>query len=284
MIILQPHKIASEIINIIYDAKEHLVIVSPYVNFTNWDRLATELKNALKRGVRIDFFVRNEPENSRSWEQVSELGITPRLVSNLHAKFYHNEKNGLISSMNLLGSSNSNSIEIGCKLDSPEEMQSLRLFVKDFIETNESDCIPDEVDLYLSKEKFVYALENYLANFLKCRTNIYYKNGQFVIKTLSNNFNLGINKADNTISITFILTHTLAMAFDAKFLHFYKSKYFDCVLNKGSINCYNTFTAYSTVRLSNSFLDNLRVNEKKELISSIAELFYSYNNFKNACC
>jgi hypothetical protein len=284
MKILQPHKISTEIIDIIYEAKEYLVIVSPYVNFANWDRLATELKNALKKGVKIDFFVRNEPENSRSWEQVSELGITPRLVSNLHAKFYYNEKNGLISSMNLLSSSNSNSIEIGCKLESPEELQELRLFVINFIEANESECIPNEDDLYLSKEKFIFALENYLANFLRSRTSINYKNGQFVIKTLSNNFILGISKADNTIGITFILSEKLADAFDSKFAQYYRSKYFECVLNRGSKGYYDTFTAFSTIRLSNSFLDNLRVNEKKELISGIAELFESYNKFKNACC
>jgi len=284
MKILQPHKISTEIIDIIYEAKEHLVIVSPYVNFANWDRLATELKNALKKGVKIDFFVRNEPENSRSWEQVSELGITPRLVSNLHAKFYYNEKNGLISSMNLLSSSNSNSIEIGCKLESPEELQELRLFVTDFIEANESDCIPNEDDLYLSKEKFIIALENYLANFLRSRTSIYYKNGQFVINTLSNNFNLGINKADNTVAITFILSRKLADAFDSNFTQYYKFQYFKCVLYRGDNGNYDTFKAFSTVRLSNSFLDNIRVNEKKELISGIAELFDSYYKFKNASC
>jgi hypothetical protein len=284
MRILQPHKISTEIIDIIYEAKEHLVIVSPYVNFDNWERIATELKNAKKRGVKIDFFVRNEPENSRSWEQVSSLEIQPRLVPNLHAKFYYNEKNGLISSMNLLSSSNSYSIEIGCKLESVEEINQLSLFVNDFIISNESDCIPDADDLYLSKEKFTVVLENFLSNVLKCNTSIYYSKGQFTINTLSNRFAFGINKAENTVSITFILSNKLAEAFEANFPKYYTSKYFDCVLNRGGNGYYDTFTAYSTVRLSNSFLDNIRVNEKKELIPQIGELFYGYDNFKNACC
>src|SRR5688500_7622706 len=107
MKILQPHKISNEIFDLIYEAKQYLIIVSPYVNFKYWERLASELVNAKNRGVRIDFFVRNEPENAASWEQVESLGIAPRLVNNLHAKFYFNEKNGVISSMNLLSSSNS---------------------------------------------------------------------------------------------------------------------------------------------------------------------------------
>lgn len=284
MRILQPHKISTEIIDIIYEAKDQLVIVSPYVNFDNWERIATELKNAKKRGVKIDFFVRNEPENSKSWEQVSSLEIQPRLVPNLHAKFYYNENNGLISSMNLLSSSNSNSIEIGCKLESVEEINQLRLFVNDFIISNESESIPDADDLYLSKEKFTVALENFLSNVLKCNTSIYYSKGQFTINTLSNRFAFGINKAENTVSITFILSAKLADAFETNFPKYYTSKYFDCVLNRGGNGYYDTFTAYSTVRLSNSFLDNLRVNEKKELIPQIAELFYGYDNYRNACC
>lgn len=283
MKILPPHKISTEIIDVIYQTKEHLVIVSPYVNFANWDRLLTELRNALKRGVKIDFFVRDDPDNSRSWEQVSALGITPRLVSNLHAKFYYNEQIGIISSMNLLGSSNSNSIEIGCKLDSPQELQELHLFVNDFLVPNESKSIPNDDDLYLSKEKFTYVLANYLSNSLKSRTNIYYKNGQFVLNTLSSNFNFDINKVNNTISITFMLSGKLADSFDSKFSQYYNSNYFNCLLYRDSKNYYDTFTAFSKKSLSNSFLDHLSLNEKKELLSEIAELFDSYVNFRNAC-
>lgn len=280
MKILQPHKISTEIIDIIYEAKEYLVIVSPYVNFNNWERMSNELKNAKKRGLKIYFFVRNEPENSRSWEQVSALGIQPRLVKNLHAKFYYNEKNGVISSMNLLSSSNSNSIEIGCKLESKTEISQLKLFVNDFLIPNESESIPNEDDLYISKEKFTLVLENFLSNALKTNTNIYYSKGQFTINTLSNSFSLVINKAQNTISILFILSGKLADAFEIEFPKYYSSKYFECVLNRGGEGKYDTFTAHSTVRLSNSFLDNLRLNEKKELIPQIAELFYGYENFK----
>lgn len=283
MKILQPHKISTEIIDIIYEAKKQLIIVSPYVNFSNWERIASELRNAKNRGVQIDFFVRNEPENSKSWEQVSALGIEPKLVSNLHAKFYFNEQNGLISSMNLLSSSNSNSIEIGVRLDESGEIDELKRFLDDFILPNTASAIPDEVDLYLSKERFTVALENYIANFLKCRTNIYYKNGQFSINTLSNRFELGINKVDNLISISGILSGKQADMFEKQYMKYFTSNYFRYELNRGGNGFYDTFTAFSNVRLSNSFLDNLRVNEKKELISEIAILFGSYNNFRNAC-
>jgi len=283
MKILPPHRISTEIIDIIYEAKERLVIVSPYVNFSNWDRLATELRNAKKRGVQIDFYVRNEPENSKSWEQVVELGIKPSLVPNLHAKFYFNERNGIISSMNLLSSSNSNSIEIACKLETKDEIEELKRFVNDFILPNESNEIPDDDDLYLSKEKFTIALENYLSNVLKSRTSIYFKNGLFSINTLSNKFDLSIDKFDNSIIIRGILSSKEADKFEVEGTNFFTSDYFHYKLIREGNGSYDTFGAFSKVRLSNSFLDKLRVNEKKELISEIAHFFECYRDFKNSC-
>lgn len=209
--------------------------------------------------------------------------VLSSLIPNLHDKFYFNERNGLISSMNLLSSSNSNSIEIACKLDSKEEINELKMFVDDFIISNETNEIPDADDLYLSKEKFTVALENYLSNYLKSRTNIYYKNGQFTINTLSNRFDFVINKATNTISISFILSGKLADAFENMSSKYFTSEYFDCILYRGAKGYYDTITAFSKVRLSNSFLDNIRVNEKKVLIAEIAELFKNYNNFKRSC-
>ncbi len=109
MKVLQPHRISGEILDVIYESKQRLVIVSPYVNFNNWRQMADALINALKRGVKIDFFVRSDADNANSWEQVEQLGIVPKLVDNLHAKFYLSEQTGVISSMNLLSFSNSNS-------------------------------------------------------------------------------------------------------------------------------------------------------------------------------
>ncbi len=66
MKILQPHRISSEILEVIYQAKRSLVIVSPYVNFKYWDQMANALVSAKNRNVSIDFYVRNEPDNINS--------------------------------------------------------------------------------------------------------------------------------------------------------------------------------------------------------------------------
>ena len=283
MKILQPHKISTEILDLIYEAKQYLIIVSPYVNFRYWERIASELANAQKRGIRIDFFVRNEPENATSWEQVESLGITPRLVNNLHAKFYFNENNGVISSMNLLSSSNSNSIEIGCKLENNEELEELKKFVRDFIIPNEVKEKPDADDLYLSKEKFSVVLENYIANDTQSRTRVFFKNGFFNISACSNQFSLSVDKVENRIYLSGIVSQDEANIFTSDGSNYFKSPYLGYELVKGGNGYHNSIGAYTKVRLSNSYLDNLRVNEKKVLIPEIADFIKNVRDLKDAC-
>lgn len=283
MKIIPPHKISTEIIDIIYEANDYVILVSPYVNLSNWDRLSSEIKNAINRNVKIEIFVRNEPENSKSWEQLSEIGIKARLVTNLHAKFYFNENFGLIASMNLLSSSNSNSIEIGIRINQQKELNELKRFVKDFIIVNEAAAHPSKEDLYLSKEKFTIVLQNFLSNSLNSPTRIFFKQGTFHINTLNNQFFLDINKTDNLIELTAIISGKEAEYFKVNESKYFKSNYFRLELLDGRGNSYNTIQAYSKKQLSNSFLDNLRANEKKELIYEITDFLKNITNLKNTC-
>jgi len=91
MKIIPPYQITSEILNLINEANEYLILVSPYVNFNNWEGIKTDIRNALKRNVKIFFYVRLQSENFTSWEQLEGLGITPKLIKNLHSKLYFNE-------------------------------------------------------------------------------------------------------------------------------------------------------------------------------------------------
>ncbi|MFD3000420.1 phospholipase D-like domain-containing protein [Pontibacter toksunensis] len=280
MKILQPHKISTEILDLIYEAKQYLIIVSPYVNFKYWERLASELVNAKNRGVRIDFFVRNEPENAASWEQVEALGITPRLVNNLHAKFYFNEKNGVISSMNLLSSSNSNSIEIGCKLENNEELDELKRFVKDFITTNEIKEKPNDEDLYVSKEKFTVVLQNYIYHNVGSSARAYFSNGVLIISGCSTKFTLSIDKVENKVYIDAVLSQDDAGFYHTEAHNHLRPGYFEYQFVQGGNGYHNMIGGYSKVRLSNTFLDNLRVNEKKELIAAISDFIKGVGDFK----
>ncbi len=282
MKILKPHKITSEIFDIIHEAKEYILIVSPYVNFKNWERLASELSKAKNRGIRIDFFVRNEVENVNSWEEIESIGLKPRLINNLHAKFYFNETTGIISSMNLLSSSNSNSIEIGCKIETNDELEELKQFVKDFIIPNECQEKPSETDLFLSKEKFIIALEEYLSDELKKPVETHFRNGVIIINTGKNNYTLVIDKVSNVVEFGGILSSKEAKALEPDMKKYFKSDYFNYELSKGDGSYYDQVFATSTVKLSNSNLDRLRVSEKKILIPEISNFVKCVQDFKDS--
>ncbi len=280
MKVLHPHRISGEILDVIYEAKQRLVIVSPYVNFNNWRQMADALTNALKRGVKIDFFVRSDADNANSWEQVEQLGIVPKLVDNLHAKFYLSEQTGVISSMNLLSFSNSNSIEIGCKLETREELVELNRFVNDFLATNEIEEKPTEEDLYISREKFTVVLTNFIQNQTGSKASVYFRNGAFVIQALSNQFFLYIDKATNTIDVDAIVSGKEADCFHRFQFHESVTNAFDVELYRGKDNYYDQVGASYKTRLSSIYLDKLRVSEKKDLINGIGAFLMEIDKFK----
>lgn len=280
MKILQPHKISSEILDLIFDAKEYLLIISPYVNLTHWKQLESALIDARKKNIRIDFFVRNEPDNVKSWEQIENLGIVPRLINNLHAKFYLNEKNGVISSMNLLSSSNSNSIEIGCKLENLEELEELKLFVKNFLIPNEIKIKPSEDDLYYIKEKFADILGGSISNRLNKHSKVYFKSGQIIVNAPFGQLNLQVDKVQNKVFVTGILSGLEADELEKSIPKYIKSLYLDFAVFRGANGVYDIIQASSKVRLTSSNLDALRMHEKKGLIAGITEFIYDLAAFK----
>ncbi|NML65910.1 hypothetical protein HHL22_11905 [Hymenobacter sp. RP-2-7] len=138
MKLIHPNQVSGQLFDIIQEAEKELVIVSPYVNFSYWQRPVTAIKQALARGVKVDFYIRHDPGRDTGQAYVEKLGITPILVENLHAKIYYNETTGIVTSMNLLHSSNSNSIEIGSQIETPAELADLRRIVQQFLAPNKA--------------------------------------------------------------------------------------------------------------------------------------------------
>jgi hypothetical protein len=124
------------------------------------------------------------------------LGITPQFVANLHAKSYFNEASGLITSLNLLGFSNSNSIEIGSQLEIAEEVEEMRRFVKQYLAPQELVKTQSEQEKYLSTAEFGQVLADYLADTVDRRAQVdAQRNGGLSIRALSNTFTVNIERA-----------------------------------------------------------------------------------------
>ena len=107
------------IYNIIWDASESLIIVSPFIKLDDYfKKLFEHHKNNHKLHI-IVVFGKNEgsPEKSlraNDFEFFKQFkNITIVYCSNLHAKYYANEKAGVLTSINLYDASFKNNIEFG---------------------------------------------------------------------------------------------------------------------------------------------------------------------------
>lgn len=128
---IHPMEIASKIMTLIDLSNEHLVIVSPYVNFKRWDKMKACLKRAIDRGVKIEFYIRDNVDTDL--EPFLELNIRPVRKENLHAKLYYNEQYGIVTSQNMIRYSDDYSIDIGYETESKDELSQLQDFKKRYL-------------------------------------------------------------------------------------------------------------------------------------------------------
>jgi hypothetical protein len=112
---------------IIKGATERLIIISPFLKINKRIKEFLEDKDRLKLDVRV-IYGKNElmPEEI-NWLK-SKISIRTSFCENLHAKCYLNEREALITSMNLYDFSQANNNEMGIyivKSDEPELYNSL---------------------------------------------------------------------------------------------------------------------------------------------------------------
>lgn len=107
------------IYDIIWEAENTLLIVSPFIKLDDYfKKLFDKHTNNPKIHLLI-VFGKNEGEVSRSLSKADFdyfkkfLNITVVYVSSLHAKYYGNEKKGVVTSINLYDYSFKNNIEFG---------------------------------------------------------------------------------------------------------------------------------------------------------------------------
>jgi hypothetical protein len=93
--------------NIIMNAENKLVLVSPYIVLTG--TLHSRIKAAAEKGVRIKIIYRTDKVNNAELDRLKSIkNIELKFRDDLHAKCYFNEKEMIITSLNLLKTSESN--------------------------------------------------------------------------------------------------------------------------------------------------------------------------------
>lgn len=136
MKLIKPSEISSKIMSLIEESDEFVLLVSPYVNISKWYKLLRKLDSLKARKIPFSFVIRDDNSNLNSAYELDKLGYPYSSVRDLHAKLYLNEKYAIVSSLNLLLSSEINSIEIGYQIETEEEYAELKDFCKRFLSIN----------------------------------------------------------------------------------------------------------------------------------------------------
>lgn len=101
--VLDRKETLEELRNLIFNAKEQLILISPYIDLSG-DLLG--LLRASKAKKKIIIYRRGQYQID--WQELNAYGYKLCEVTNLHAKVYMSEKSIMLSSMNLTVSSNNN--------------------------------------------------------------------------------------------------------------------------------------------------------------------------------
>lgn len=180
---LKPNSISGEIMNLFDEAQEKVVIVSPYCKFDKWYKLVNKIENLKKRNIAIEVYIREGEKEAN--EQVLQIGLQPIPIANLHAKLYFNEKRAIITSMNLLLSSEISSIDVGYITETIKEYDEIKSFYDTYLGSKSREI----------KNNFVTNWKENLDKVLKSQFNnvrIFENEGSLNIRTASNNYDIFI--------------------------------------------------------------------------------------------
>jgi len=162
MELIRPAEISGKIMTLIESAQEKVIIVSPYNKINSWTKLTNRIRDAKNRGIKFEWYIRKNVEGN--FNEITELGIIPIEIENLHCKIYFNEKTAVVTSMNLHFFSDTKSIDIGYCTTNENEYYEIVEFVNVFIARNNDKAKQNgkNVGLLIDENKFHLPLIAYL--------------------------------------------------------------------------------------------------------------------------
>lgn len=119
--------------NLIEEADEKLILVSPYCDFSNWDKFTDAFKFVKQKNIDVEFYVREGKKNQGSFDDVISLGYEPIAIKNLHVKLYMNEKSAISGSMNLTQYSDKHSLDLAFITENKTEYLELKDFYERYL-------------------------------------------------------------------------------------------------------------------------------------------------------
>lgn len=138
MKLIKPSEISARILTLLEESEERVIIVSPYMKISKWYRLLNKINELKRRSINPEIYVRDDPDNNVTFQDLDQLELFYKKIPYLHCKLYMNEKYGIVTSMNLLLSSEINGLEIGYLIDAWEEYNELLVFFHRYIHQGET--------------------------------------------------------------------------------------------------------------------------------------------------
>jgi len=107
---------------LIKNTGDRLILISPYLQFHNRIKDHIHNLNIQKKDIRIVYRENKLQVEESNWLE-EQIGVRTSILSSLHAKCYLNEKEAIVTSMNLYSFSQQNNDEMGIlvkKSENPE--------------------------------------------------------------------------------------------------------------------------------------------------------------------
>lgn len=241
---IPPLEISSKIMTLIEEASKELILVSPYVEISKWDKMKKCLERAVNRKLKITFITRKNAKQDLSF--LEHLGINLILINDLHAKLYLNENYGILTSQNIVYYSDINSIDIAHQTENNTEKKELVDFINKYlinIEPTKKAIIFEKVKSlnYDNKVKLKdYQLEKLFQTLINYSPNSFFK------KTSSYVF------CDDVLPFADIMVDTR----------------FTIKINKQRTDCEQILTKLQTIHF------DFKQNFKTELLTSHKSFYY----------
>jgi phosphatidylserine/phosphatidylglycerophosphate/cardiolipin synthase-like enzyme len=151
--ILVNHELSSCILNIIEKTEKYCFLVTPFLELTqHWRHIERIFKNIYNEKRKIFLILKKQEEASLKDKDKESIKIIKDYFSNeldlffsdyLHSKIYLNEKQILITSMNLNSYAKDNNHEIGCLIDDPTISKCIvnNVILKTILEKQDAELI-----------------------------------------------------------------------------------------------------------------------------------------------
>lgn len=273
MKLIKPSQISGEILTLFEEADEKVIIVSPYCKIGKWYKLTSKLKSLIERNIEIEFYVREG--EFETIQEIEQVGIEPICIKNLHSKIYMNEKEAIVSSMNLLLSSEMNSLDIAYKTTNLEEYNELLDYYNRYIKQTERENINFDKN---------YLFETLSNKFERIR--IYENENELAFKTNNNNYNCFIwntgKKNQNKLRISGILS---GKEFEnSKYLksEIQKKTNLEIEFKEGENGYYNSVWATSIDYLETQNMNYIIPKELNKITENIVDFITEIQNIKNS--